>query len=267
MTSGLGFQSSDVEEHKGTPRKKTISTGLIISFVLLVLVGLTIFGMNIYNDKLKKELTGLQQQTQHTYSQISTALSDETADFVVRSVAMDKEIDKNYESNIILGEIEKIMILKSSDGSGLRTVLKSFQYNAGSKSTKPVATGETTITSSGTVTITADADNFDVMAQQIDAFKNSELFDNVEVGSTDREDTGRIIFTLTMNVVGGGVIPYESDNVSISNTEENIDSEIEEKIETPNTEEMNTAEPVNVENSDNVVTEELPNDGNINVVE
>jgi hypothetical protein len=138
----------------------------------------------------------------------------------VRSQILEDELYRGYDSNAVLGEIENIMVLKESDNSGHRTVLKSFQYNSGSKTKKTFDDGEATLTGSGSITITADADTFDVMAQQIEAFKTSKYFDNIQVGTTDRDDMGRIIFTLTMDVVGSGASPYEDSSTPINvNTE------------------------------------------------
>jgi hypothetical protein len=214
------------------PRKKTVSRGLIVVFIILVLVVLAYVGLNMYKKQLDTQVEDLKAQTQQQRIALNTALSDETADFVVRSAALDKELYRGYDSNDVLGEIERIMILKESDNSGHRTVLKSFQYNSGSKTKKVFDDGEATLTGSGSVTITADADTFDVMAQQIDAFKNSEFFDEVQVGTTDRDDSGRIIFTLTMDVVGNSTSPYESDNISSTESvTEDVELNTEDTIE------------------------------------
>jgi len=254
MASGLGFQSTSTKEQKGMPRKKTVSRGLIVIFIILVLVLLAYAGLNMYKKQLNTQVEDLQAQTKQQRIALNTALSDETADFVVRSAALDKELYRGYDSNDVLGEIEKIMILKESDSSGHRTVLKSFQYNSGSKTKKVFDDGKATLTGSGSITITADADTFDVMAQQIDAFKNSDFFDKIQVGTTDRDDSGRIIFTLTMDVVGNSTSPYERDNtLSTGSVTEDVELNTEETVEdaniTPNLETDN-AEDLSVENKD-----------------
>ncbi len=236
MASGLGFEStSDGGEHKGAPRKKTVSRGLIVAFALLLLVLLAFGGLKMYEKKLDAQKDGITAQITEQRTLLANALTPETADFIVRARALEDELYRNYESNDILDEIENIMILKESDQSGNRVVLKSFQYNAGAHTAKKFDAGNATITGAGSVTITADADTFDVMAQQIDAFKKSEYFDNVQVGTTDRDDFGRIIFTLTMDVTddnqspyensqGGGqdsavVVPVTQDTISVTDTQ------------------------------------------------
>ncbi len=211
MVSGVGFQNTANEESGGR-HKKTVSTGLIVAAVLLVLVIIVWVGLRMQNKSLDNKLATLEADTLNVNTQISTALSDEASDSALRAYAMEKELYKEYESNDILNEIENIMILKSSDGN--RVVLKSFQYNAGAYTKKTYNSGSATLKGAGSVTITADADTFDVMAQQIEAFKTSTYFENVQVGTTDRDDSGRIVFTLTMDVVKYGQSPYESGDVT-----------------------------------------------------
>ncbi|MEA3322764.1 MAG: hypothetical protein U9Q12_00935 [Patescibacteria group bacterium] len=228
MASGLGFESTTDVKHKGAPRKKTVSRGLIVAFVLLLLVLLVFGGLKMYEKKLDAQKDGITAQITEQRTRLANALTPETADFIVRARVLEDELYRGYESNDILGEIEDIMILKESDQSGNRVVLKSFQYNAGAHTTKKFDAGNATITGAGSVTITADADTFDVMAQQIDAFKKSEYFDNVQVGTTDRDDFGRIIFTLTMDVVGYEKSPYEKKDNDAASVEEVVVDTVEE---------------------------------------
>jgi hypothetical protein len=220
MASNLGFDSTTSVEHRGMPRKKTVSRGLIVAFILLVLILLAFAGLKMFHNSLVKQKDAITVQISDEKKKLENSMTPEDADFVVRSQILEDELYRGYDSNAVLGEIENIMVLKESDNSGHRTVLKSFQYNSGSKTKKTFDDGEATLTGSGSITITADADTFDVMAQQIEAFKTSEYFDNIQVGTTDRDDMGRIIFTLTMDVVGSGASPYEDSSTPINvNTE------------------------------------------------
>lgn len=231
MASGLGFKStSDGGDHKGAPRKKTISRGLIVSFVLLFLVLLAFGGLKMYEKKLDAQKEDITRQVIDQRTLLANALTPETADFIVRAQALENKLYRNYESNDILDEIENIMIFKESDQSGNRVVLKSFQYNAGAHTTKKFDDGDATITGAGSITITADADSFDVMAQQIDAFKKSEYFNNVQVGTTDRDNSGRITFTLIMDVNRDGQSPYEKNNNPTNNAEEVVVSEESDEV-------------------------------------
>ena len=221
MVSGVGFQNTANNEENGGRHKKTVSKGLIVAAVLLVLVIIVWIGLRMQNKSLDNKLATLEADTLNVNTQISTALSEEASDSALRAYTMEKELYKEYESNDILNEIENIMVLKSSDGN--RVVLKSFQYNAGAYTKKTYKAGSATLKGAGSVTITADADTFDVMAQQIDAFKTSTYFDNVQVGTTDRDDSGRIVFTLTMDVVKYDQSPYESDNMAgVENNQDNM---------------------------------------------
>jgi len=242
MVSGVGFQNT-ASEDKGIGRhKKKVSGGLIIAATILGLVIIIWIGLKMQNKSLDNELAALEADTLSINTQIGTALSGEASDSALRAYTMEKELYTEYEVNDVLDEIENIMILESSNGN--RVVLKSFQFNAGANTKKSFKDGDATITSAGSVTITADADTFDVMAQQIEVFKESSYFDNVQVGTTDRDDSGRIIFTLTMDVVGYDKSPYESGGATGSSDIQNdLDVNVDEEVvETGDT--MNEAESV-----------------------
>jgi len=214
MGSSLGFKNTADENKSGKPRKKTVSRGLLVAGGLLLVV-LIAFGLLKMLDKsLNQQVVDIQNQINNVNAQLSTALTEEASDFSVRAMMMEDEIYRGYDSNAVLHEIENIMILKNSDNSGERVVLKSFQHNAGAYDKKTNNGQEVMVVGSGSVTITADADSFNVMAQQIDVFKKSSYFENVQVGTTDRDDFGRIIFTLTMDVVGYDKTPYEESQGS-----------------------------------------------------
>lgn len=242
MVSGVGFQSTTNEDKGISRHKKKVSGGLIIAAVVLGLVIIIWVGLKMQNKSLDNKLAGLEADTLSTNTQIGTALSEEASDSALRAYTMEEELYTEYEVNDVLDEIENIMILKSSNGN--RVVLKSFQFNAGANTKKSFKDGDATITSAGSVTVTADADTFDVMAQQIEAFKESSYFDNVQVGTTDRDDSGRIIFTLTMDVVGYDKSPYESGGTTGSSDIQNdVEANTDEgAIETGDT--VNEAESV-----------------------
>jgi len=212
MVSGVGFQSTTDEEQKSSKRKKTFSRGLLAALGVLVVIILIWFGLGFWEKTLNQKKGLIENEITSVNEQIAKGISEEASDFAVRAYLTEDELYKDYEVNDILNEIEDIMILKNSDGSGSRVVLKSFQYNSGSQTSSGKDRAKKGL---GSVTLTADADTFDVMAQQIDVFKKSEYFDNVKVGTTDRDEAGRIIFTLTMDVVKNDKSPYE-DEVPVS---------------------------------------------------
>ncbi len=262
MVSGVGFKNTANQEKSGVRHKKTVSRGLIVTAVLLGLVVILWVGLGMQNKSLNNKLATLEADTLNVNTQIGKALSEEASDSARRAYIMEKELYREYEPNAILDEIENIMVLKGSNGN--RVVLKSFQYNSGAHTKKTFKNGSATLTGAGTVTITADADTFDVMAQQIEAFKTSPFFEKVQVGTTDRDESGRIVFTLTMDVVKYGKSPYEGDNeVEDSNNNQNdtmvdtgesgdvVDSDNEEVINESGTDNKdNEAGNVSMDNID-----------------
>jgi hypothetical protein len=216
MVSGVGFKNTAVEDDQGgAPRKRTISRALFVSFGVLVVVIASYGLLKLWESSLRSESDGLDGEITSVNDEIVKSLSGETSDFAVRSHVMDKELYRGYDTNDVFQEIERIMIP--------RVVLKSFQHDSGAHEKKTVGTVSSTITGQGKVTITADADTFDVMAQQIEVFKKSEYFENVKVGTTDRDDFGRIIFTLTMDVKPSTTSPYDDVVATVPN---NVNNEV-----------------------------------------
>jgi hypothetical protein len=268
MNSSAGFENTASTEKGGAPRKKTVSTGLWVVFIFLLLViGAWLF-LDMRNKSLKEDVKSLESQIMQANKDINTALSQKDADFAMRAYTMEKDLYRKYEVNDILDIIESIMVVQTTGSNiGDRVVLKSFQYGTGQKMNK--ASDDATNVGAGSIIITADADSFDVMAQQIKAFKeahyvNEELlaqikseggieeeanvyyFNNVIVGSTDRDDLGRIIFTVTMDVIPFGTSPYE-------NTDDIVVVE-QPKQETQAVEVLQDEEMVNVTTEDTKVT-------------
>lgn len=209
MVSGVGFKNTTTQPRSVAVRTKMVSPALLATFGVLLIAGLIYGALWLWHTSLQKKVGTLTMEINNTNVEIQKIVEGSAGDFGVRATTMQKDLYKDYEANDILREIESIMIKKSSDGSGGRVVLKSFQYNAGAYDTQAFGNTTRTVTGKGTVTISADADTFDVMAQQVEVFKESDLFDAVKVGTTDRDDTGRIIFTLTMDVNHNDKSPYE----------------------------------------------------------
>ncbi len=278
MVSGTGFQSTTSKDIKGAPRKKTVSRGLLVAAGFLVVTMIAWFGLNMMEQKLEVEKLAIVEDVRATNAKVQTSLTPEASDFAVRAYAMEDEIYYGYEANDVLKIIEENMILKNSDQSGDRVVLKSFQYNSGAQTKKNFSAGDATIVGLGSVTISADADTFEVMAQQIDVFKNvgyinedkkellisdgededkaTELakvhyFTNVKIGTTDRDDYGRIIFTLTMSVVGYDKTPYEEKEMIIEILNEPVG-----EITTESVQDEQVVNVVDTEQSEEVVSTE-----------
>ncbi len=163
------------------------------------------------------------------------AISNEVRDLVrARTGLTEEELRRADSVRDILGdaiqENDINAIFEKSNASGDRVVLRSFEHNAGAYQEEKSDVVSRVITGPGTVTITADADSFDVMAQQIEKFKRSDYFENVLVGTTDRDDAGRIVFTLTMDVKKFEKTPYEvySPGVVVDNMQKyDFDDEVQ----------------------------------------
>ncbi len=230
MVSGVGFQSGDTEQ-QNAPRTRLVSRGLLMVFLLLLLSGGAWVGLYSWKKSINKGIMELDAQIAATQKEAHAKISDEIGGFIKRAHTVDNELYRGYTTGDVLNEIERIII---QDENGNRVVLRSLEHHSGvyekNKKTNNSAQANRLSARRGTLTITADADNFDVMAQQIDEFKKSSYFTDVRVGTTDRDDNGRIVFTLTMNVERAEESPYERHNAP--QTDMQTDMQTEVNIET-----------------------------------
>ena len=212
MVSGVGFTSEASEEQKGAPRKRLVSRGLVVVFLALLLALGAWGGLKMWEKNIQAKISTIESNIQNTRIEMQEKLSDsKVTEFAMRAEHLQKELYRGHSTNDVLEEIEQIMVLNrnENDEPTNRVVLKSFEHNSGAYTEQLIGDTTVVLTGPGTITISADADNFDVMAQQIEKFKQSEYFDNVAVGTTDRDDFGRIVFTLTMDVKSVKSSPYE----------------------------------------------------------
>ena len=139
-------------------------------------------------------------------------MNSEEADFYKRMDLARTNIYKKHSSVSVLNEIENVVVP--------RVVLLSFTHSVDNRGLEQII-------------VTADADEFYLMAQQIEEFKKSEFFDNVRARDTSKDNVGRIVFTITANVVDTDYTLYSEDNKEMvqQNYQDQESVQVDEKIQ------------------------------------
>ena len=187
----VSFKSESVKQRIEKRRKaQSSSFGIVIAFLILVIV-IGVFGaMKFWKSALDEEIGGYDEQINEIKGKMQVVMNSEEADFYKRMDLVRTNIYKKHSSVAVLNEIENVIVP--------RVVLLSFMHSVDNQ-------GEQ-------IVITADADEFYLMAQQIEEFKKSEFFDNVRASDTSKDNVGRIVFTISADVVDKNYTLYSEDN-------------------------------------------------------
>lgn len=198
----VSFKSESVKQRIEKRRKaQSFSLGVIIVFLVLITVS-GVFGvMKFWESALNEEIGGYDEQINEIKGNMQALMNGEEADFYKRMDLVKTNIYKKHSSVSVLNEIENVIVP--------RVVLLSFTHSVDIQ-------GERVI-------ITADADEFYLMAQQIEEFKKSEFFDNVRASDTSKDNVGRIVFTISADVVDKNYTLYSEENQGmIQHQQQNI---------------------------------------------
>lgn len=190
MASGVSFNKpAGSQSHR---RKRSLaSTSLVIAFLLLLAVISTYGVFYYFVADLTEQKTNVEAKITETEQNISDAVAS-VASVLNKKNQFEKNMYREHATDEVLTKMQELMVP--------RIVLQSFDH--------------VLLEREGTyrVSVTADADNFDVMAAQIAAWKNSSFFSRVEIGDSERDDAGRIVFAadldltpLTQQVTGADV--------------------------------------------------------------
>ena len=170
MTSINLYQTSS--EQGGQQKESIFNGGFIISLSLLVVTLLVLGGLKIYSASLAGQNVAITNQIQQEKTAISgNSKLDRLTDFQKRVIAITADINSKEYIKDVLQNVTASLV------SGI--VLTDFSYD------------------NGVVTLTANANGFQNVAQQILSFKQSPHFANVSVSNISRGDKA-ISFTVGM---------------------------------------------------------------------
>lgn len=206
----VSFKNESIQERiESRKRKQAFSLEVIVIFLILVAIVGTFGVMKFWQNNLNKEIANVDLDISKVNSDIEKLLSGGNADFYKRSEIMSEKIYQKHSSPAILTEIEKLVVP--------RVVLLSFVH------TVDKTDGET-------INITADADEYYLMAQQIKKFKESSFFSEVRASDTSRNSVGRIVFTIKARVSDNDSLLYFSNDSSDYESSSNQDTNSEQDI-------------------------------------
>lgn len=188
----VSFKSESVKQRIEKRRKaQSSSFGVIIAFLILIVV-IGVFGvMKFWQNKIDDEIDVYDKDIDEVNKSMQSLMVGEEADFYKRMDLVKKNIYKKHSAVSVLNEIENIMVS--------RVVLISFTHSVDNRGLEQVV-------------VTADADEFYLMAQQIEEFKKSKFFGNVRASDTSKDNVGRIVFTITADVIDSNYTLYSEDN-------------------------------------------------------
>lgn len=208
----VSFKNESVKQRIEKRRKaQSSSFGVIIAFLVLVVVA-GVFGvMKFWQSTLDKEIASHDTEIKKINDEMKGVMVSEEADFYKRMELAKTNIYKKHSSVAVLNEIENIVVP--------RVVLLTFVHSVDNQSEQ--------------IVITADADEFYLMAQQIEEFKKSDFFGNVRASDTSKDNVGRIVFTITADIVDSEYTLYsgKSNQGAVQKIEESVQSSKESQEE------------------------------------
>lgn len=151
-------------------KNKVFGKSFFVPIVILIFVFLILGGVKFYSSYLKKEKTNLDTQVQAEYASLNGKTVNRVIDFQERIKKATEEMSSKANYSECLKELE------NSTVSGSKIV--SLEYSPSS------------------VEMKIAADNFKTVARQVMSFKQSNCFKDLSFGSTEREESGSILFTL-----------------------------------------------------------------------
>lgn len=211
----VSFKNESIQERIKSRKKKQIFSFEVIVILLIFVAIVGAFGvMKFWQSKLNSEISDIEESIESEKMLIEELLIGDGPDFYKRTNFINNNIYKRHSSVDILKEIESLMVS--------RVVLLSFNHSVDDLE------GEY-------IMITADADEYLFMAQQIEKLKESKFFANVRVSDTSRNNVGRIVFAVRADVVDKDLLLYRSSNSEeeieiddLEDTSDEFDAVIEE---------------------------------------
>lgn len=163
---------SSISQKDGLPYKKGI---IIIFIVTLVLCGVY-GGMIFYRKNLNNKIDSANSSYKIEYGNLTGESNKKVIDFQNRLTVAKKVSDQKSAAKDTLSEMEKSI---AND-----VYISSYELDAAKK----------------TLVLSCVADNFNLVAQQVLAFKKSEYFSNVTLGDAKANEDGKIEFEVELKI-------------------------------------------------------------------
>lgn len=168
---GVNLSQSMIEEERPLQRS-FFDTGVILSLVVLMLVGLGWGGLRLYMNSLDAKIAALDTTINANGEDLRGDRIDRVADFEARIKYFSKNKEDFIEPENILAALETVMV------SGI--VLTKYEYDQ----------------VTGVSTISGRSEDFKKLAEQILSLKSERIFSQVEVEGVGRDEEKRLTFVL-----------------------------------------------------------------------
>jgi Tfp pilus assembly protein PilN len=166
-----------IEEEKATSQKKGLmDKGISVVIFILILTFSIWGGLKLYNLFLNKKLVNLNDQIITESGKMEAGKMNRLADFQERMDVIKQNIPQKKDPAEFLGNLEKAIV------AGVILDSCEFKYDEKDKGDNLV--------------LTAFADSFKSLAEQIASLKKITYFKNVEMGAVSREDDDKIKFVI-----------------------------------------------------------------------
>lgn len=163
---------SSVSQKEGLPYKK----GIVTIFIVVLLLGGIYGGMVFYRKNLKSQADSANSSYEIEYGKLKGESSKEVIDFQNRLTVAKEVLNQKSLAKETLAEMEKSI---ASD-----VYILSYELDAKKRN----------------LTLSCVSDNFNLVAQQLLAFKKSEYFSNVTLGEAKANEDGKIEFEVELKI-------------------------------------------------------------------
>lgn len=163
---------SSISQKEGLPYKK----GIITIFVVTLVLGGIYGGMIFYRKKLAGQIDSAKLSYEVEYNNLTGESNKKVIDFQNRLTAAKDELGQNNAAKDALAEMEKSIANE--------VYIASYELDAVKKTLK----------------LSCVADNFNLVARQVLAFKKSEYFSHVTLGDAKANEDGKIEFEVELKI-------------------------------------------------------------------
>lgn len=150
--------------------------GIPAAIALIIFIGIAYAGAFLYESNMLEKINLSAAQYGEEYQKLTGEKNKNIVDFQNRITTAKNLLQERNFSLESFSEMEKIMV------SGAQ--LDSYDYEKSARK----------------ITVKCEADNFNIMAEQIASFKKSAFFSEVEVGKSGINDKNKVLFEAELKI-------------------------------------------------------------------
>lgn len=167
--------SQSLQQSAGSPQKKRpADKAILISLTILIVTFLIFGGLKAGTLWLDSKKADIDSKIAAEVRNLESEDVERITDFQQRMEQISDNISSKKDTNVVLGQVSQAMISGS--------VVSSLQSTP------------------GTLSLKIASDNFLVAARQVLSFKKSSHFSNVMIKDINRDQDGKVLFTLNVSL-------------------------------------------------------------------